>query len=550
LAFADISFRVRFGVTGHRVLPEPARIMASIREVLDTRIWELFDRPLSPEQRATPLVFTVLTPLAEGADRLVAKEVLKTSNAEIEVVLPLAREDCLRDFAAAESKAEFEELCLKARHVSVLRPQPLARAGSVAELEKEQKRAYEEAGRHVVDHCDVLIAIWDGKPSRGRGGTAEIVAYARGKKRPLIIISSENPDQPIIEKDSGLSSRAYDRIGTFNRYPIPAGDRQAYITKIHEDLFATPEGEKLSDRVKIKIREGLLPWYVRASLIAKRNQNRYFQSGLIVYALSPLAVAAVAVGILVPSWALTAFLFEFIFLLVIYVVIRAADRRKVHKQWIETRFLVERIRSAIFLFSCGVKPAAVSLSSFRQPALRTEEWIVRTFDEIMARAGETETADRDACVDCASFVRARWIGTQIKFHASKAEKAGRLSRLLEKAGRATFLAAIGASAWHLGSFILGHRGFLPALEKPTLFLAIVLPAVGAAIGGARTHREYSRLEKRSRYMEAALHELDLRFAAVAGFNDLEALLGETERLMLQETQDWLMLMRFAKVEAV
>ena len=32
--------------------------------------------------------------------------------------------------------------------------------------------AYERAGRHVVDRADVLIALWDGQPPRGRGGTA------------------------------------------------------------------------------------------------------------------------------------------------------------------------------------------------------------------------------------------------------------------------------------------------------------------------------------------------------------------------------------------
>jgi hypothetical protein len=550
LAFADIPFRVRIGVTGHRALRQPERIAATIGEVLDTGIRELFDRPFPPEHRATPLAYTVLTPLAEGADRLVAKEVLKTANAEIEVVLPLAREDYLRDFAAAESKAEFEALCQKARLVHALGSSPLPSAGRAADSEEERKRAYEKAGRHVVDRCDVLIAVWDGKPSRGRGGTAEIVAYAREKKRPLIIVSSENPDQTITEKGAGLSRRAYDRIGMFNQFPIPEGDKQTYANKMHEELFATPEGEKLSGSVKIKIRDCLLPWYVRASLIAKQNQKRYFRSGLIVYALSPLAVAAVAAGLLVSKLALAAFLLEFVFLLAIYVVIRVADRRKVHKKWIETRFLAERIRSAIFLFSCGVKPATVSLSPLMKTALRADEWIVRAFDEILARAGEAETEDRGACAACVSFVRARWIGPQIGFHAAKAEKAGRLSRLLEKAGWATFLAAVGAAAWHLVSFIFGHRGILPALEKPAVFLAIVLPALGAAIGGVRSHREYSRLEKRSQYMAEALRELDQRFDAVADFSGLEALLRETEQLMLQETQDWLMLMKFAKVEAI
>ena len=131
LAFPDIPFRVRIGITGHRALQEPERIAAAIRGVLDTGIWELFDPPVLLENRSTRLAFTVLTPLAEGADRLVAKEILNSPDAVIEVVLPFAEDDYLSDFAEAASKAEFEELCRKARRVTVLKPpapRPPARA--------------------------------------------------------------------------------------------------------------------------------------------------------------------------------------------------------------------------------------------------------------------------------------------------------------------------------------------------------------------------------------------------------------------------------------
>src|SRR5262249_19847988 len=46
-------------------------------------------------------------------------------------------------------------------------------------------------GMETVNHCDLLLAVWDGEPARGRGGTAEIVAYAREIQRPLIIIDSK-----------------------------------------------------------------------------------------------------------------------------------------------------------------------------------------------------------------------------------------------------------------------------------------------------------------------------------------------------------------------
>lgn len=82
------------------------------------------------------------------------------------------------------------------------------------------------------------------------------------------------------------------------------------------------------------------------------------------------------------------------------------------------------------------------------------------------------------------------------------------------------------------------------------FVAIALPAVAAAAEGIRTHREYSRLAKRSENMALALRELDEEFVFASEPDALESLLRETEELMLQETQDWLMLMRFTDVRRV
>lgn len=55
--------------------------------------------------------------------------------------------------------------------------------------------AYMMAGRATVAHCDVLIAVWDGLPPRGRGGTGEIVDLAVARDTPTIHLPVD-PDQP------------------------------------------------------------------------------------------------------------------------------------------------------------------------------------------------------------------------------------------------------------------------------------------------------------------------------------------------------------------
>lgn len=45
-------------------------------------------------------------------------------------------------------------------------------------------KAMQERNEFMVDHCDILIAVWDGSP----GGTANCVAYAKSPEEPKHII--------------------------------------------------------------------------------------------------------------------------------------------------------------------------------------------------------------------------------------------------------------------------------------------------------------------------------------------------------------------------
>jgi hypothetical protein len=116
----------------------------------------------------------VLSSLAEGADRLVARRLMARHAARLIVPLPLPRAQYLQDFPMPASKAEFEELIRLADRVVEL-PQAPAR-----------DEAYRQAGVYVIDHCDVLLAVWDGQAPRGAGGTGEIVQLARQRGLPIV----------------------------------------------------------------------------------------------------------------------------------------------------------------------------------------------------------------------------------------------------------------------------------------------------------------------------------------------------------------------------
>jgi hypothetical protein len=167
---------VRIGVTGHRILTEVDKVVAGMVEGIN-----------AVEAAFPGKTLEVVSPLAEGADRLVAQEVPKRPGARLVVPLPLPVSDYLTDFGTAESRAEFH--CL------------LGRAAEVIELPPHQTReaAYEAVGIYVLDHCDVLVAVWDGQGPQGQGGTGGIVAEARRRGLPLVWVHAGNRKPGTVE---------------------------------------------------------------------------------------------------------------------------------------------------------------------------------------------------------------------------------------------------------------------------------------------------------------------------------------------------------------
>lgn len=146
------------GVTGHQHIPPTAsaHITSGIHDVLHSHRGELVG----------------VCALAAGADQLFARAVLDLGGA-LHVIVPCERYDLT--FRGADL-AGFQDL--------------LAQAGQVETLKhlEPTEEAFYEAGRRVVDLCSVLIAVWDGEPARGLGGTADVVDYARTAGREVVII--------------------------------------------------------------------------------------------------------------------------------------------------------------------------------------------------------------------------------------------------------------------------------------------------------------------------------------------------------------------------
>jgi hypothetical protein len=179
LARLDDLEPLRIGVAGHRVLAE--------RELVEAGIEAAIDR-IEGSHPGRSLV--VVSALAEGADRLVVRAVLKRAGSRLDAVLPLPKFDFLNDFATPDSKEDFLRLIAQADYVTGL-PECATR-----------EEAYAAANERLLDDLDVLVAVWDGKDAQGQGGTAEVVARARASGLPLAWVHAGNRTPGTMEATS------------------------------------------------------------------------------------------------------------------------------------------------------------------------------------------------------------------------------------------------------------------------------------------------------------------------------------------------------------
>lgn len=149
---------MKLGITGHQGLT--ASTEQKVKEALEAEI----------SRRGQ---VCGISSLAEGADQLFAEEVLADGGSLLAVIPTTDYEQSFSDPAALE---RYRDLRVRASEVVEL---------ACPELGEE---AYWAAGRRVVELADEMIAVWDGLESRGLGGTADIVDFARKRGIAVTVI--------------------------------------------------------------------------------------------------------------------------------------------------------------------------------------------------------------------------------------------------------------------------------------------------------------------------------------------------------------------------
>jgi hypothetical protein len=151
-----------------------------------------------------PIRLVMMSALAEGADRIAAT---KARGWALEAVLPFPRARAITDFETEASRRDFTAWLDRCDRVMELDEPSTIDLGDAA--------PYAAAGEVLVRQSDLVLAVWDGAKAAGPGGTADVIAQALRRGRPVIWINAVEdrptrllrPDQKAIDTNDETGFR-------------------------------------------------------------------------------------------------------------------------------------------------------------------------------------------------------------------------------------------------------------------------------------------------------------------------------------------------------
>jgi hypothetical protein len=524
----------RIGVTGHR----PNRLDASRLPELEATVERLLRAALAHLTQyagadAPAPLLRVLCSLAEGSDRLVARIALRLG-CDLQVVLPFLRADYETDFTTPASLEEFRSL--------------LARADAVVELNtltRDRAFGYRDAGDVVLTQSELLLAIWDGQPAAGIGGTIDVMEHAESRGIPILRI---NPNDPAGSLTGAATNTLNDTIAAtvalspthfFWTEPRPTHNATTSYTLLRllgEYKFSiTPQPQPDVCALDLRTRP-LCPYFGWTDTLAVHYGERSRSAGLRLQLLASLAVLCALLRIPME---------ESVLLTRILTALRVATTQW-HERWLFYRSLAEQVRCLDILLPIAQSlPAPPVLGFLHEEDSRTD------FANRYLRAIEREIGLLPAVADEAFLnhrlrLLDRVIQQQANFHGSAAKRYERVEKLLHRSGMALFIGAVALCIYELLRVFSG-----PAMHNSWLATtSAILPALGAAAASVAAQSELKRLASRSAAMSRTLRDVLIQVARLnpPTMRSVVALTRRVSEILTSEVRDWRVLVSAKRPE--
>ena len=443
-----------------------------------------------------------LSSIAIGSDQVFVQEVRRLG-LSWHAILPLPRAEFAKDFSDAEWR-DVEQLLLQGEHVRVI-----TENGT-------REDAYLDCGMETVNGADVLVAIWDGQSARGKGGTADVVEYAREIGKPVIIIDAATL---AVRKENWERLRLSDTsLDTLNHLPAATSGWGENPFKAPDQIFAFQQKCDFA-----------------ASSGAPQFRRLIVSTVLLHVVATLVAAAGLAFGlhILALPWIKFTCLAS---ALGVAIVLRHHTHS--NHSWVRSRLAAEFCRSA--LATWGLPRAAPLFQDLDLPGV---QGLTRSLHILHSRSANEQP------VPMAEFKRVyleKRIDDQLAYYRRQEDRALPLFRRLKMGfWLATILALTSTAAYAVSE--TWHLTASEAVESTFFyFLPISLPVVAASFISLISINDLQRRVARYREMHAMLEASRKQVDFCQTWNSLERIVLKTERALLQEVLEWHSITSFAE----
>lgn len=579
-----LPFVLSVGVTGHRKEALPAEACDGLKERVRSALNLLVEGAIAVRAQEAPFYsdepprLLFISPLADGADQIAARVAVELGF-ELHIVLPFEKEVYQRELADEQSRSAFDELIDNAAHV--------------LELPGEHEQpmdAYVMTGRATIAHCDLLLAVWDGLPPRGRGGTGEIVELAVVNGTPVVHVPISSSEHSRLLWSAFDPAVVTHRVEKTTERPLD----DLHLAMLLTALFAPPSdpqerqflsifGRERIKRIRARIEYPVMlaiagvarfnPRRMRESVCAeeiREEWTRYKQdcaeANEIRASLDLLETAYCWSDQLATHFAQTyrsGHVFNFVFgalavcmglaanildralfeLALVEAVIatgiilntRIGVKNEWHRRWLDYRQLAERLRPMRSLKLLALAAPDPPGSTSNPVARRWIEWYATgVWRALGCPAGSVENR---RAAELSRAVAEYEIGPQVAYHDRNAQQIELLDKRLERIAGFFFISTVLVAL----SVLIGLQVAPDWMDRHDAWFTLFeagLPALGMAVFGIRFQGDFGGSAIRSQSTAAALRQIQAELARGVALTRAADLTEQAARIMYGDLDEW------------
>jgi len=579
-----VPFVLAVGVTGHRaeVLPEDSVpiLRERVRDVL--RQIEQAGRDLLEREQDCfadlPPKLRFVSPIADGADQIAAEIALELGW-ELQAILPFERAHYRASLANDAARERLDALLDRARCLLELPGDP-----------SHTLDAYVMTGRATVAHCDVLIAVWDGLPPRGRGGTGEVVQLALTRGTAIIHVplspggdtrilwSAFDPTVVTVADDPSVArplDRAdVDALLTGLLMPPPDEQEQNFLkrftreqlrhfrVRIEYPLLLAAAGvgrfkpRNMTDKfcaaqirdewqryrhgcaeahnilAPIDVLEEAYSW---ADRLATHFAQTYRSGHIFNFVLGSVAVCLGLSAFMAPHLKLEFAAVELVITFAIMANAAIGSRNEWHRRWLDYRQLAERLRPMRSLKLLGIAAPDPPGTEANPVPKRWIDWYASGIWRAMGCP--VAAIDKKRAARLADAIADHEVAPQVAYHERHAEQIELLDHRLEWIGTVLFAATLVVSIATIAGLAMG-ASFVDAYGNWFTLVSAGFPALGTAVFGIRFQADFGGDAVRSMATAATLRQIEEELRKDVTLSRAADLSEQAARFMLSDLDEW------------